>query len=138
MKYGQLIIEKKEFEFLKQIMSLAKYYKDNSYKESIFKLKEELKSAKLLPRDKMPIDIIRLNSLVTIKTPFNVEKTYQIVTPEKGNLRNNMVSVLAPMGLALIGYAEGDDITWTFPIGESKIKIQRVIQFESENTKIKL
>ncbi|AVR47110.1 transcription elongation factor GreAB [Christiangramia fulva] len=132
MKYGNLIVEKKEYEFLKQIMSLAKYYKDTTYKASIYKLSEELKSAKLIPKNKMPEDVIRLNSLVTIETPYDVVKTYQIVTPEKGDIRKNMVSVLAPMGLALFGYAEGDEITWMFPMGESQIKIKKVAQIDPE------
>ena len=132
MKYGELIVEKKEHDFLKQIMSLAKYYKDNTYKASIYKLNEELKNARIISKNKMPDDVIRLNSYVTIETPYAVEKTYQVVTPDEGDIRNNRVSVLAPMGLALFGYAQGDNITWTFPLGESYINIKKVTQIESE------
>lgn len=136
MKYGELIIEKKEYDFLKQIMSLAKYHKDNTYKASIYKLNEELKHARIINKRKMPDDVIRLNSFVTIETPYAVEKTYQIVTPDKGDIGKNRVSVLAPMGLALFGYAQGDNITWTFPLGESYINIKKVTQVESELMKI--
>lgn len=136
MKYGELIIEKKEYEFLKQIMSLAKYYKDNSYKASIYKLSEELKDARIISNADMPLDIIRLNALVTIETPFAVERTYQIVTPEKGDIREDKISVLAPMGLALFGYAQGDNITWTFPLGESHIHIKKVKQIEPDIMKV--
>ncbi|SDR72228.1 GreA/GreB family elongation factor [Christiangramia echinicola] len=136
MKYRELIIEKKEYDFLKQIISLAKYYKDTSYKASIFKLNEELKDAKIVSNEKMPADVIRLNSLVTIETPYAVERTYQIVTPEKGDIRKDKISVLAPMGLALFGYAQGDNITWTFPLGESHIKIKEVKQVEPELFKV--
>ena len=136
MKYGELIIEKKEYDFLKQIMSLAKYYKDTSYKASIYKLNEELKDARIVTNSKMPLDVIRLNSLVTIETPYAVEKTYQIVTPEKGDIRKDKVSILAPMGLALFGYAKGDHITWTFPLGESHIIIKNVEQIEPELFKV--
>lgn len=132
MKYGELIIEKKEYEFLKQIMSLAKYNNDNTYKASIHKLHQELQNAKIVSRNKMPEDVIRLNSLVTIETPLSMERTYRIVTPEKGDIRNNKLSVLSPMGLALFGYAQGDNITWTFPLGESYINIKEVKQAESE------
>lgn len=136
MKYGALIIEKREYEFLKQIMSLAKYYKDTSYKESIYKLNEELKHANIIARDEMPEDVIKLNSMVTIETPYAVEKTYQIVTPENGDIRKDKISVLAPMGLALFGYAQGDRIVWTFPMGESHIKIKEVKQVEPDILKM--
>jgi len=136
MKYGELIIEKKEYDFLKQIMSLAKYYKDNSYKASIYKLNEELKDARIVAKKKMPADVIRLNSIVTIETPYAVEKTYQLVTPENGDIRNDKISILAPMGLALFGYAKGDHINWTFPLGASYIKIKNVEQIESKLFKV--
>jgi len=131
MKYGELIIEKREYDFLKQIMSLAKYYNDSSYKASIYKLNEELNDARIVAKKNMPADVIRLNSIVTIETPYAVEKTYQIVTPEKGDIRKDKISILAPMGLALFGYAKGDHITWTFPPGESHIHIKEVKQVES-------
>ena len=132
MKYGELILEKREYDFLKRILSLTKYYKDSSYKASIYKLNKELKEARIVSNNEMPVDIVRLNSFVTIRTPYEVERTYQIVTPDKGDIRNNRISVLAPMGLALIGYAQGDDITWNFPLGESNIKIKNLKQVESE------
>ena len=132
MKYGELIVEKKEGALLKQLMGLARYYKDNNYKASIFKLNEELKIARMVERKDMPNDVIRLNSIATIQTPFSVEKTYQIVTPEKSDIRKNQISVLAPMGLALFGYAEGDEIIWQFPIGERNIKIIKVAQVQSD------
>ena len=131
MKYGELIVEKKEYAFLKQIMSLAKYFKDNTYKTSIHKLNEELKVAKIVSRSKMPNDVIRLNSKVTIQTPFAAETTYQLVTPDKSDLKSKKISILAPMGLALFGYAQGDEVTWQFPVGESSIKIIKVEQEET-------
>jgi len=128
MKYGELIIEKKEYNFLKQLITLARYYKDSTYRESIHKLHQEMLSAKVMKSEEMPPDVIRLNATVTIQTSFEVEKTYQIVTPEKSDLKNEKISILAPMGLALFGYAEGDEIMWKFPIGQRAIKIIKVKQ----------
>ncbi|MDT0686025.1 GreA/GreB family elongation factor [Autumnicola psychrophila] len=132
MKYGNLIVEKKEKEFLKELMALAKYYRDNTYKASIEKLNEELKHAKIITIGEMPVDVIRLDSVVTIETPYAVQKTYQIVTPDKSDMRKNKISILAPMGLALFGYAEGDEISWQFPMGVSSIKILQVLQEEKK------
>jgi len=128
MKYGALIIEKREFDFLKQLITLARYYKDSTYRASLHKLNEEMQSSKVMKSKEVPVDVIRLNSTVTILTGFGVEKTYQIVTPEKSDLENEKISILAPMGLALFGYAEGDEIMWNFPIGERAIKIIKVKQ----------
>ncbi len=130
MKYGEIIVEKKEFALLRTIIGMAHYHKDDSYKTSIEKLNAELKRAKVVHKRDLPDDVIRFNSTVTINTAFDVKKTYQIVTPEKSNIKLNKISVLAPMGLALFGYAQGDEILWKFPVGESFIKILEVNQLE--------
>lgn len=131
MKYENLIVGKKEYEFLKKTLSMARYDGDATYKNSAKKLKDELEQAKKVSAKQMPPDVIRLNSFVTIKTPFSPEKTYQLVTPEKSDLKNDKISILTPMGLALYGYAEEDQISWQFPAGESKIQILKVVQEES-------
>jgi len=136
MKYGGLIIEQKEFEFLKRLISLANYQKDATYKAAIYKLSTELKEAKIVSNGSLPLDVIRFNSLVTIETAYSVERTYQIVTPEKSDLSKNKISILTPMGLALFGYATGDRIKWTFPMGESYIHIKTVKQEASELMKV--
>lgn len=135
MKYTQIIIEKKEFELLRNLISTESYYKDKTYKSSLHKLKKELEDVKILPDNKMPVDVIRINSNVTIETPWNVQRTYQIVVPEQSDIRNNKISVLAPMGLALFGYAQGDEVEWEFPMG---IKTIKILEVEQSNTTFKL
>ncbi len=128
MKYDKIIIDKKELEILKQLFSNTSNKKDKTYHLSLQKLLEELKNAKVVDDSKMPIDVIRFNSTVTIKMVDGNEKTFQIVTPEKSNLANNKISILAPMGLALIGYAEMDTVDWQFPNGISTVTIVKVEQ----------
>src|SRR5699024_6034559 len=117
MKYGKIIIEKKEHELLKRIISMSQYHKDETYRASIEKLNQELQYAEIVSEKKMPADIIRFNSTATIEIPGNIVKSYQVVTPEKSDLKQNKISILAPMGLALFGYAEGDEMSWNFPSG---------------------
>ena len=128
MKYNTIIIDKKELETLKLLFSNSNNKKDKTYHLSLQKLLEELKKAKVVDASKMPEDVIRFNSLVTIKMVNGVEKTFQIVLPEKSDLVNNKISILAPMGLALIGYAENDTVDWQFPTGISTITIVKVVQ----------
>ncbi len=128
MKYKTIIIEQKEYELLKRIMGMAQYYKDKTYRSSIEKLSTELKSARILKDNEMPQDVVRFNAMVEISTPFNASRNYQIVTPQRSNIRENRISVLAPMGLALFGYVQGDRIEWEFPTGMSTILIEKVEQ----------
>ncbi len=128
MKYGEIIIEKKEFELLKQLISMSQHYRDKSYRASMEKLLAEMSRARVVSHSKMPVDVIRLNSEVAISVPGNMQRRYTVVTPEMSDLKQNKISILAPMGLALFGYAKGDQIEWEFPAGINKIEILDVVQ----------
>jgi regulator of nucleoside diphosphate kinase len=128
MKYENIIVEKKEYDHLKTIIATAHYKVDSTYKASLDKFLNELKNAKILNITKMPDDIVRFNSIVTIKDPYDNIRAYEIVKPEKSDLKANKISVLAPMGLALYGYAKDDEIMWQFPVGMQAIKILNVEQ----------
>lgn len=130
MKYKTILVDKHEFDLLKRIMSMGKHDKSASYGLAISKLRGELDNAKIVPAGQLPSDVVRFNSKVNIETPF-ITKIYQVVTPEKSDLANDKISILAPMGLALFGYAKGDELTWDFPNGKGTIKI---LDVEQENS----
>jgi len=131
MKYDEIIVEKREYEMLKQFITNTQNSTDKTYKASIEKLSGELKLARIIAKTEMPEDVVRFNSAVTIQMPNNDTKTFQIVTPEKSDIAMNKLSILAPMGLALFGYAVGDEILWQFPTGISKIRIKDVSQIDT-------
>ncbi|SDX69202.1 GreA/GreB family elongation factor [Flavobacterium degerlachei] len=136
MKYGNLILCKDEYNSLMRAISISTNNGDKTYKSSLDKLRVELKSARMVDHDDVPKDVIRFNSFVTIYTSFNVERCYQIVVPEKSNIQQNRISILSPMGLALLGYANGDSIMWQFPSGVNEIKIIGVAQQEIHLKKV--
>jgi len=128
MKYGGLIVETKEYESLMRIMGMAHHLRDNTYKASVDQLLEELKSAKKVAMANMPEDVVRFNSFVTIEIPKGGTRTIQVVMPEKSNVAANRISILAPMGLALFGYAQDDEVQWQFPAGIQSIRLLKVEQ----------
>ena len=136
MKYGSLILEKKEYVYLKRILNISGYGNDASVTKSLVKLYEELKTAQIVDDDQVPEDIVRFNSIVTIASDNGWEKQLQVVIPMDKNVALNKVSVLAPMGAALLGYSKNDKIDWDFPKGAQKIKIidvqkeERLKEFE--------
>lgn len=127
MKYGNPIIEKKEIELLRYVISTTPNHEDNTSGFPV-RLRETLRTAKILPHRKVPEDVVRMGSKVTIETPWKAKRTYKIVVPEKRDLVNFKISILTPMGQALYGYAEGDSVEWEFPMGTGKIKILKVEQ----------
>lgn len=130
MKYDKIIVDKKEYEQLNNIIADAAHNNDPSYNLAIGKLIQELKTADIRNREDMPVDIVRLHSIVSIKTPFSQNTTFELVHPDKSDISKNKLSILAPMGLALIGYSNGDKIQWQFPSGIHTIEILAVEQPE--------
>ena len=66
MKYGSLILEKKEYVYLKRILNVSGYATDFEVQKSLLKLSKELKSAHIVDEEEMPNDVIRFNSKVTV------------------------------------------------------------------------
>lgn len=129
MKYGNLILEKKEYVFLKRLLNVTGYYKDENTKVSLKKLSGELTSAIIYDHEEMPADVIRFNSVVTVQSG-TWQTEFQLVIPTERNIAANKISILAPMGSAVMGYAEGDSVIWNFPNGPKELQITRVRQAE--------
>ena len=131
MKHGNLVIEKGEFVLIKRLVNISGYYADTTQRDSIQKLAGELEQALIRSEEEMPKDVVRFNSWITIGTPKGWHKKFQLVMPKESDVKTNKISVLAPMGLAVFGYAQGDDVTWNFPTGEQKLTILEVEQAET-------
>ncbi|TYP73680.1 GreA/GreB family elongation factor [Aquimarina intermedia] len=136
MKYGSLIIEKKEYVYLKRILNISEYVEDFQTQKSLIRLGEELKNALIVDEDDIPKDIVRFTSHVTVRSEIGWEKTIQIVIPAEKDAKNDKISVLRPMGAALFGYAEGDSMTWDFLTGKQQLKIVSVIQMEDQKINV--
>jgi regulator of nucleoside diphosphate kinase len=137
MIHGSLIIEKKEYVLLKRFMNLSGYYsgyyKDQTFRKSVEKLVGELESAQICDEADMPKDVIRFNTTLTIGSESGWRKTFKLVMPNESDVKNDKISILTPMGAAVMGYAEGDSLIWEFPSGEQRLSIEKVVQ---ENTYI--
>lgn len=128
MKYGSLILEKKEYVYLKRILNVSGYTNDFQAQKSLLKLSEEIKSAHIVDEKDMPKDVIRFNSKVSVVSDSGWEKTLQVVSPTDRDLKKDKISVLMPMGAALIGYSNNDTIVWDLPGGTQQLKITNVTQ----------
>ena len=131
MKYGNIILEKKEYVYLKRLLNLNTYTNNSNTQSSIQRLIEELKTAQIVDEIEMPEDVIRFNSNVKVIAENGWENTLKIVVPSEKNVKEHKISVLAPIGIALFGYSENDELVWDFPGGQRKIKIVAVNQDEN-------
>ncbi len=91
-------------------------------------LAEELERAEIVDSKNIPPDIVTMNSKVVLRDLDTSEKmTCVLVFPGKANIDIGAVSVLAPVGTAILGYAKGDVVEWPVPSGIRRICIEDIL-----------
>lgn len=125
MKYGRIILSKRDYELLKLILLNWNATSELSSPNYNLLLKE-LENVQVVDEKDLPVDVVKFQSTVNIETPFGVLKDYELVVPSKRDPYKKKLSILSPIGSAIIGYAEGDEVKWNFPVGERNIRIVSV------------
>lgn len=90
-------------------------------------LEEELDNAEIVEPDALPADVVTMNSEVKLKDLDSKEVlVYRLIFPHQPRT-GNTISVLAPIGTALLGYRVGDVIEWPVPKGIRRLKVLKVL-----------
>lgn len=96
-------------------------------KENFRKLSQELEKAQLVKNEALLKDRVRLGSTVVIQDlQTKREMTITIVLPPMADIKQKKVSVLAPIGTALIGFKKGQKVSWEVPAGKKDFLIVEV------------
>lgn len=100
----------------------------------LHELEAELERAVLVARHEIPAEVVTMDSVVSVLDLFSGERgEYTLVYPAEANLAAGRISVLAPLGTALLGYREGDELEWLMPGGLRFLRIEKV-RSTDENT----
>lgn len=119
-----VILGEEDFRMLKQFAE--QFPSGNMHQMS---LSYELNRAIVIEDDKVPPCCIRLNSLVKVRElASNTEMELSIVMPAQANIAEKKISVLTPMGAALIGLCKGEKVEWKMPGGIKHFEILEVKQ----------
>jgi regulator of nucleoside diphosphate kinase len=94
----------------------------------IMALAEELDDAEVVDPDRVPSDVVTMGSRVRVRDLVSGQQaTYTICYPAQAKLEAGRLSVLAPVGTALLGYREGDVVEWPVPGGVRVLKIESLL-----------
>jgi len=127
------ILSEKDFQL---IHDLIKNQSAVQQTKEIRYLADELKKAKVVKDNKIGSDVVQLNSIVQIEDQSsNKQMDFQIVLPSQANLKENKISILAPIGIALIGFKKDQLVEWQMPAGKRTLKIVNV---ENSPTMVKV
>lgn len=90
-------------------------------------LESELRRAVIVDPTRISSDVITMNSRAVIELNGEEEMEVSLVYPTEADPANKKLSILSPIGTALIGYKEGSVIECDVPSGKTKIHIKKVI-----------
>lgn len=92
------------------------------------RLEEELERAETVAPEKVPADVITMRSKVRLRDlNTGEEMVYTLVFPSEANFEEGKISVLAPVGTAMLGYRVGSLIEWEVPSGHRRLKVEELI-----------
>lgn len=90
-------------------------------------LAQELSCAKLVDPEDVPPQVVTMNSeLIYEDVATGVRRNIRLVYPHEADADRGWVSVLAPLGNAVIGLQEGQQIDWVMPGGKRRLKIVEI------------
>jgi len=129
---SQIIVTLDDHRRLENLLAseFATVFSDKPYLQS---LRNELSISKIVGSDEVPPDVVTMNSTVRLKELLTNEiETYTLVYPEDADIAAGKLSVLAPIGTAILGYRVGDDVEWQVPIGMIRFTIAELV-FQPES-----
>lgn len=132
MRTSSIIISSVDYSRLVALINSARLDR-RVPRESLDALEHELTRATVVEPAELPDNIVAMNSTVWFREmdADEVEK-YVLVYPAEADVIHDRISVLAPMGTALLGYRVGDVVQWQVPSGKRRFQIVDVDQKETQ------
>ena len=97
------------------------------------KLEDELDRAKVVKPEKMPANVVSMNSTVQFRLSDSNEVFRKTLVYPKDAKTPDSISILAPIGSALLGLRIGDTMSWPAPDGKTLQVIIEDILYQPES-----
>jgi regulator of nucleoside diphosphate kinase len=115
---------------MERLIALVKGYRLQGREDAnLDALEVELERALVMGAGRrLPSDVVTLDSrVVVVDLDSGQERTFTVVLPSRANVDEGRISVMAPLGMAVLGYRSGDEIEWDVPGGRRRFMVRRVI-----------
>jgi regulator of nucleoside diphosphate kinase len=120
------IITDADFDRLDQLVSSPRYRPADA--QRLFGLKSELDRRVVVAPNRVPKAVVTMNSRVKVRDLATDDvETYTLVYPDAADIEQNRLSVLAPMGTALLGRFIGDRVEFKAPAGVRRMRIEKIV-----------
>jgi regulator of nucleoside diphosphate kinase len=96
--------------------------------EYLENLEAELDRGQVVTPTEVPPDVITMNSKVClVDLDTEEEMIYMLVFPKDADIDQAKISILAPIGTAMLGYRVGDVFTWEVPAGTRRLRVKEIL-----------
>ena len=127
MSKRKIILTKSDFERLEALLS-SKLAQAIGPAEYLTGLAAELQRAEVVAPNAVPSNVVTMNSTVKLRDcDTNELNSYTLVFPGQADIVNNKLSVVAPVGTAILGQRMGDSLRWRTPGGWRRVKVEKVL-----------
>jgi regulator of nucleoside diphosphate kinase len=97
-------------------------------RDEIKDLEREIERGSVVRPEDMPADVVTMNSAVRVTDVESGEtNVYTIVFPGQADYEKGRISILAPLGIALLGYRVGAIVDWNMPRGIRRLRIDEIV-----------
>ena len=127
MEARTIYITEYDLKRLRELIDEAKRL-DRRGNEYLDSLDAELSRGKVVAPTEVPPDVVTMNSKVRlVDLDTHEEMVYTLVFPQEADRTQSKISVLAPIGTAMLGYRVGDTFTWQVPDGIRRLQVKQVV-----------
>ena len=123
-----IYITTSDYHRLSGLIEMSRERNGDADREYLDQLEEELGRAELVNPKKIPADVITMRSKVSLKDLKSGQTVmYSLVFPAEADSNEGHISVLAPIGTALLGNRSGDVVESRVPSGLRRLRVKEIL-----------
>jgi regulator of nucleoside diphosphate kinase len=126
MSDRQIVISEPDARLLRSLLSARAAGRHDQ--EHLEELRIELERAQVLEPEQVASQVVTMHKRLRIQDlSSGKQQELTLVSPAEADVNARRISVLAPLGTALLGYREGDEVEWLMPGGVRRLRIESVL-----------
>ncbi len=127
MNERHIYITAKDYQRINELLAAPEMFSARD-RADLQALRAELARAKVVDSLEIPKTVVTMNTqLRFIDLDDGTQSEVTLTFPSDANIDRGKLSVLSPIGTALLGYSKGDEIEWSVPAGTRRIRIEEVL-----------
>lgn len=124
-KQKRIRVTDSDLEQLRRLFAEEKWGRDGKH---LRELERELNKAEVVQSREIPPDLVTMHSTVLLQdVDTGREMEITLSFPSEAEIDENRISVLAPIGTAIIGYRKGDIVEWEVPAGTRRFLVKDLL-----------